>query len=86
MPRSLWFGRAAWRALEATDFSQGAFATDHGPFMGVFARTSSDRGATWSAPVRVSQGGKQADRAALKWSLKWLVWLQDALITWGMLV
>jgi hypothetical protein len=52
-------------ALETTDFSQGAFATDHGPFMGVFARTSSDRGATWSAPVRVSQGGKQADRAAL---------------------
>ena len=52
-------------ALEATDFSQGAFATDHGPYMGVFARTSSDRGATWSAPVRVSQGGKQADRAAL---------------------
>jgi hypothetical protein len=52
-------------ALEATDFSQGAFATDHGPYMGVFARTSSDRGATWSAPVRVSQGGKHADRAAL---------------------
>ena len=52
-------------ALEATDFSQGAFATDHGPYMGVFARTSSDRGATWSTPVRVSQGGKQADRAAL---------------------
>src|SRR5882672_1305197 len=23
-------------ALEATDFSQGAFATDHGPYMGVF--------------------------------------------------
>ena len=52
-------------ALEVTDFSQGSFATDHGPYMGVFARTSSDRGATWSAPVRVSQGGKQADRAAL---------------------
>jgi hypothetical protein len=52
-------------ALEATDFSQGGFATDHGPYMGVFARTSSDRGATWSDPVRVSQGGKQAERAAL---------------------
>ena len=51
--------------LEATDFSQGGFATDHGPYMGVFARTSSDRGATWSAPVRVSQGGQHADRAAL---------------------
>jgi hypothetical protein len=52
-------------ALEATDFSQGAFATDHGPYMGVFARTSSDRGATWSVPVRVSQPGRHADRAAL---------------------
>ena len=27
-------------ALEVTDFSQGGFATDHGPYMGVFARTS----------------------------------------------
>ena len=52
-------------ALVTTDFSQGGFATDHGPFMGVFARTSSDRGATWSAPVRVSQANKHADRAAL---------------------
>ena len=52
-------------ALEATDFAQGSFATDHGPYMGVFARTSSDRGASWSAPVRVSQAGRHADRAAL---------------------
>ena len=52
-------------ALVASDFSQGGFATDHGPFMGVFARTSSDRGATWSDPVRVSQPERQADRAAL---------------------
>jgi hypothetical protein len=52
-------------ALQATDFSQGGFATDHGPYMGAFARTSSDRGATWSPPVRVSQGGKHAERGAL---------------------
>jgi hypothetical protein len=52
-------------ALVATDFSQGGFATDHGPYMGVFARTSSDRGATWSASVRVSQVNRHADRAAL---------------------
>lgn len=52
-------------ALVASDFSQGGFATDHGPFMGVFALTSSDRGATWSDPVRVSQPNRQADRAAL---------------------
>ena len=52
-------------ALVASDFSQGGFATDHGPFMGVFARTSSDNGATWSDPVRVSQPERQADRAAL---------------------
>lgn len=52
-------------ALVTTDFSQGSFATDHGPYMGVFAQTSSDRGATWSGPVRVSQPNRQADRAAL---------------------
>jgi hypothetical protein len=52
-------------ALVASDFSQGGFATDHGPFMGVFAQTSADRGATWSVPVRVSQPNRQADRAAL---------------------
>ncbi|MEO8425158.1 MAG: sialidase family protein [Actinomycetota bacterium] len=52
-------------ALVTTDFAQGTFATDHGPFMGVFARTSSDRGATWSTSVRVSQVNRHADRAAL---------------------
>ena len=52
-------------ALVATDFSQGDFATDHGPYMGIFARTSSDRGATWTAPVRISQAGKHAERGAL---------------------
>jgi len=52
-------------ALVMTDFSQGSFATDHGPYMGVFARTSSDRGVTWTAPVRVSQAGRHAERGAL---------------------
>ena len=52
-------------AIETSDFSQGAFATDHGPYMGVFARTSTDRGATWSTPVRVSQVSRHSDRAAL---------------------
>jgi hypothetical protein len=52
-------------ALVATDFFQGSFATDHGPYMGVFARTSSDKGVTWPSSVRVSQAGRQADRAAL---------------------
>lgn len=52
-------------ALVTSDFSQGGFATDGGPYMGVFVRTSADRGASWSAPVRVSQARRQADRAAL---------------------
>ena len=52
-------------ALVTTDFSEGAFATDHGPYMGVFARTTSDRGATWSTVVRVSQVNRHADRGAL---------------------
>ena len=52
-------------ALTTTDFSKGSFATDHGPYMGVFAQTSPDRGVTWSTPVRVSQPNRQADRAAL---------------------
>lgn len=52
-------------ALVTSDFSAGTFATDRGPYMGVFARTSSDRGVTWSTPVRVSQPQRQADRPAL---------------------
>ena len=28
----------------------------------------------------------QADRAATKWSLRWMVWLQDLLMTWSFLV
>jgi aminopeptidase N len=28
----------------------------------------------------------RAPAAAVKWSLKWMVWLQDALLTWGLLV
>jgi hypothetical protein len=27
----------------------------------------------------------RADVAASKWTLKWMVWLQDALLSWGML-
>ena len=27
-----------------------------------------------------------APAAATKWSMKWMVWLQDALLTWGFLV
>jgi hypothetical protein len=28
----------------------------------------------------------QADRAATKWSLRWMVWLQDLLMTYAFLV
>ncbi|MGH2596349.1 MAG: sialidase family protein [Actinomycetota bacterium] len=52
-------------ALVGSDFSQGAFATDHGPFMGVFVRTSDDRGSSWSPAIRVSQAKRHADRGAL---------------------
>ena len=28
----------------------------------------------------------QSDRAATKWALKWMVWLQDLLLTWAFFV
>lgn len=52
-------------SLYTTDFIGGSFATDSGPFMGVFAVSSTDRGVTWSAPVRVSQPSSQADRGVI---------------------
>ena len=52
-------------ALTSSDFAGGSFATDHGPYQGVFVRSSSDKGQSWSAPVRVSQAKRQAERGAL---------------------
>ncbi|HEY7668372.1 MAG TPA: sialidase family protein [Actinomycetota bacterium] len=52
-------------ALYTTDRVGGAFATDRGPYMGLFLVSSSDRGATWSEPTRVSQPQRHADRGAL---------------------
>jgi hypothetical protein len=52
-------------ALTSSDRVGGAFATDRGPYEGVFVRTSSNNGQGWSAPVRVSQDKRQADRGAL---------------------
>jgi hypothetical protein len=51
--------------LFSTDFVGGGFATDHGPYEGVFVTSSGDRGQTWSGPVRVSQPKRHADRGAL---------------------
>jgi hypothetical protein len=51
--------------LLSSDFVDGQFATDHGPYEGVFLASSRDRGQSWSGPVRVSQAGKHADRGAL---------------------
>ena len=51
--------------LFPSDFVAGSFATDHGPYEGVFLTSSDDRGQTWSDPARVSQPAKHADRGAL---------------------
>jgi hypothetical protein len=51
--------------LSSSDFADGHFATDHGPYEGVFLSSSQDHGQSWSAPVRVSQPSKHADRGAL---------------------
>ena len=51
--------------LYSSDFVDGSFATDHGPYEGVFVTSSDDRGQSWSNPVRVSQPAKHADRGAL---------------------
>ena len=51
--------------LLTTDNIDGAFATDHGPYEGVFLTSSQDRGITWRTPVRVSQPKRHAERGAL---------------------
>lgn len=51
--------------LLTTDNVDGEFATDHGPYEGVFLTSSQDRGITWNAPVRVSQPKRHAERGAL---------------------
>ena len=51
--------------LFSTDNVDGSFATDHGPYQGVFLTSSDDRGQSWSSPQRVSQGTRHADRGAL---------------------
>ncbi len=51
--------------LFATDFVDGAFATDAGPFQGLFVVRSDDGGKSWSVPLRVSQPDRHADRGAL---------------------
>jgi hypothetical protein len=52
-------------ALYTTDRIGGAFATDDGPFMGLYLVSSGDRGVTWSTPTRVSQPQRHADRGAI---------------------
>jgi hypothetical protein len=52
-------------ALYTTDRIGGAFATDDGPFMGLYLVSSGDRGVTWSTQTRVSQPSRHADRGAL---------------------
>ena len=52
-------------ALLSSDFVDGHFATDHGPYEGVFLTASQDHGQSWSDPVRVSQPSKHADRGAI---------------------
>jgi hypothetical protein len=53
------------KLLFSSDFVAGSFATDHGPYEGVFVTSSDNRGQSWSDPVRVSQPAKQADRGSL---------------------
>lgn len=52
-------------ALSTTDRIGGAFATDDGPYMGLYLVSSTDRGISWSSPTRVSQPQRHADRGAL---------------------
>jgi hypothetical protein len=66
--------------LVSTDFVGGEFATDHGPYEGVFVSSSDDRGQTWSGLTRVSQPQRHADRGALAsdGSTLYAVWVTRA--------
>ncbi len=66
--------------LITTDHVGGSFATDHGPYEGVFLTSSQDRGINWGSPVRVSQPKRHAERAALAAdrSILYAVWTTRA--------
>ena len=75
--RERWDGRDRWRMY-----------TYQRPGRAVQAQVDPER--TLLLDVNYTNNSRtlspQGDEAATKWSLKWLVWLQDLLLTWGFFV
>jgi aminopeptidase N len=72
-----WDGRARWKSFEVTRASRARTAeVDPGRVLLLDVNRTNN-----SAALR-----PQAEAAARKWSLAWLVWLQDQLLTYGFFV
>jgi hypothetical protein len=73
--RESWDGSARWRELTYTRRSRAVSAVV-------------DPERTLLLDVNFTNNSRtlrpQADAAATKWTLKWVVWLQDALLSWGL--
>jgi hypothetical protein len=72
-----WDGRDRWKSFEVVKPSRGAFAQVDPDHVLLLDPNYTNNSATL-APKR--------DAAARKWSLAWLVWLQDHLLTYGFFV
>ena len=54
------------QAVYTTDRVGGRFATDHGPYLGVYyIRSASSTGTTWSTPVRINPSTRHGDDATI---------------------
>jgi hypothetical protein len=72
-----WDGRDRWKLFEVEK-----------PVRALFAEVDPDRVLVLDANVTNNSAtlAPRADQAARKWSLAWLVWLQDHLLTYGFFV
>jgi hypothetical protein len=72
-----WDGRDRWKLFEVTRASKARTAeVDPGHVLLLDVNRTNNSATLWP----------QADAAARKWSLAWLVWLQDQLLTYGFFV
>ncbi|MBY0493596.1 MAG: M1 family metallopeptidase [Cyanobacteria bacterium] len=75
--REKWNGQGRW-AVFTYDKPSKAVSAQIDPERVLLLDTSYTNNSRTTAPA--------ADRAATKWSLRWMVWLQDLLMTWAFLV
>ncbi len=75
--REHWDGRGRWNRYTYTGESQARFGDRSIP--------SACCSSTWTTRTTRNRWRLDGRSAATKWSLKWMIWLQDALLSWAFL-